>query len=318
MELLNKFIFTALCETLTQRRQPKLARDHQRPEGCPLPQRRGYRANPRQGDHHLCRAGWLRRDGAGHRDSQGAAAWAKPEVLGAAQEPEWWLQLYGFVAGAFLALGAAVGAFLSFAFSWIGIFYTLIIPSLLFWQLTPTFRRPIRVGNTTLTANQSFAAGRPVSSTNPTRNHAGVDFAGGFGALATLPTVYAITDGTIISSAYFWEGTYVLNVQNNNGTVFRYTEIIITLSADERRPGQPIRRGQPIGRIARGSAERQRLGVVFHLEYFQGTATGELGTATVVSNRQVYDYLPNNITPRVFNRRRDLLDPTWVHRLPQW
>jgi len=134
-----------------------------------------------------------------------------------------------------------------------------------------------------------------------------------------LPAVYAVTDGTIISyQVDWWEGTNFLNVRNADGTVFRYAEIISTLSAAERAPGQPIERGQMIGRIARGSQARQDQGVVFHLEQFRGTATGDLGTATVVSGRQVYDFVPTNITPRVFNRRRDLEDPTWVHRLPRW
>jgi len=192
----------------------------------------------------------------------------------------------------------------------------------------PTPLRPVRIGNTTLTGGQRFAAGRPIGAVTYTRNHAGVDFAGGFGRNGVpLPNVYASTSGYVIRYYYFWEGTLGIDVLNDDGTILRYTELIATLpglstsSPVRNTPTQNVRirveRGDVLGRLI-PNTQPGNGSAVLHLEYYRGSATGALGTATVVSNRQVYDYLPQNITPRVFNRRRDLLDPTSFHQLPQW
>ena len=53
---------------------------------------------------------------------------------------------------------------------------------------------------------------------------------------------------------------------------------------------------------------------VLHLEHYRGIASGSLFQTTTVAGSQVYDY----VTPRMYNRRRDLLDPTDFHRLPKW
>jgi|GEM_PF-4582871 len=187
--------------------------------------------------------------------------------------------------------------------------------------------RPIRDGNTTLTTGQSFGAGRPPNAAVYTRNHAGVDFAGGFGQSwgLPLPNVYAAIGGYIRRYSYFWENTLLLEKLGDDGLVWRYTELVsdlpglITSSPRENTPPQNVwirvEQGDVIGRLIPNSDNGS---AVLHLELYQNSATGELRTATEIAGRQVYDYLPHNITPRRFNVRRDLLDPTWVHALPLW
>ena len=242
----------------------------------------------------------------------------QPEVLEAMQEPEWWLQWYAFVVGAFLALGTAVGAFISFAFSVIGVF-GVIIGSIQDWLGSSRYVRPLRVAIQTIPGtSREFGSGRDRDSNGiHRRSHAGVDMQPVNSHIANVdvdqrPVVYAVAGGTVISYGLnFFAGTNVLNVRKHDGRVVRYAEIVATISTAY---GTPVRQGQAIGRLHPFNATTTLVGYsMLHLEYYMGTQTRDFSHP----GNMTYDYV-SLVGGRTFNRRRDLLNPTHFANLPNW
>ena len=137
------------------------------------------------------------------------------------------------------------------------------------------------------------------------RYHAGIDFIPllSFISFGLIPaTVYAIADGTVLGYEEFTKDvngnptSYALVVQNDDGTVVRYGEI-----TSELRRGKRVTRGKPIGKT-----KTWKNGNMLHLEFYQGgNTTGPL------TQRGNTTYDDPNVPNQLFDRRRDLLDPTW-------
>lgn len=128
------------------------------------------------------------------------------------------------------------------------------------------------------------------------RIHAGIDLRPLSGPGAK---VYAMTSGTVTGYYAFYYGTYALQVQNDDGTVVRYAEIISPL-----RSGKRVTKGQEIGTIIRNTSSYQSY--MLHLEVYMGTSTGSL-----TQSNSYYKYVPS----RNYQRRSDLVDPMGVMKL---
>ncbi|HNZ27283.1 MAG TPA: peptidoglycan-binding protein [Spirochaetota bacterium] len=130
-----------------------------------------------------------------------------------------------------------------------------------------------------------------------TRAHAGIDIVPNSGP-GTL--VYAMTNGTVTGYYHFYAGTYALEVENDDGTVARYTEITSTKQINAR-----IKKGEAIGKIIRNNSGGSYM---LHLEVYMGDSTGALTNSANTS----YKY----VSWKKYNRRSDLVDPMGVTRLP--
>jgi len=162
--------------------------------------------------------------------------------------------------------------------------------------------RPVRVTVLPVTGSaRHFGANR----NNGARAHAGIDLMPANQDPAyirrTRPNVYAVADGVVISYSYFFAGTHALVVEKNDGRQVRYAEITSTL-----RRGDIVSQGDIIGHITPLNTRSQQS--MLHLEYYMGTATGALSQ----TNSRTFDYVP----VRNWQRRRDLLDPTFFAGLP--
>jgi len=140
------------------------------------------------------------------------------------------------------------------------------------------------------------------------RSHAGVDFVPLLNleqGLTDFPMVYAVADGVVTRYAEFYRGTYALEVLNDDGRIVRYCELF---AADGVVVGSRITQGQVIARMGlmEGIGE-----VMLHLEYYLGNAEGSLTNVDNKGNGKRYDY----VTPKDYNRRWDLLDPTGFYYL---
>lgn len=144
-----------------------------------------------------------------------------------------------------------------------------------------------------ITGSRRFASGR----SNGTRAHAGVDFVAPHGT-----SVYAMTDGVVQRIALFYQNTYAIEVLNDDGSVLRYCEVDPKV-----KEGESVSQGQKIGTILRANSGTEML----HLEVYTGEATGKL---TQADNR-TYSYVDSS---KVFQRRWDLMDPTFLTQLPCW
>lgn len=144
-----------------------------------------------------------------------------------------------------------------------------------------------------ITGSRRFASSRSSGK----RAHAGVDFVAPHGT-----PVYAITSGTVQRVAAFYYNTMAVEIQNADGSVLRYCEIDPSV-----KEGDIVIQGQKIGTILRADTGTEML----HLEVYTGEATGKL---TQSENRE-YAYVDSQL---VFQRRWDLLDPTFLTELPCW
>ena len=123
------------------------------------------------------------------------------------------------------------------------------------------------------------------------RKHAGCDLIAPPGT-----NVLAMADGKVIHSYGFWEGTNALEIKHDNGMIIRYCEISVVSAMT---PGTRVSQGQVIAQIKRSNRNTNML----HLEIYKGTSSGQL---TQKQNSSNYHY----VTPRKYQRRSDLLDPT--------
>ena len=175
----------------------------------------------------------------------------------------------------------------------------------------------------------------PESSDNPfgasrgTRTHAGIDYHANIGT-----NVVAVTSGDIIYyNPIFYYGTESIAIKNTDGSITHYTEIevsssIIQLmgakgqsgSEEEFEPGDiSINRGDILGQTIPNTNTN---GCMLHFEAYSGDyLNGDFPTYAYTSNNGAnadYDYLdPTEYPDRNFNRRPDLLDPTWSRYLNQ-
>ncbi|MCL2050067.1 MAG: InlB B-repeat-containing protein, partial [Defluviitaleaceae bacterium] len=153
--------------------------------------------------------------------------------------------------------------------------------------------RPVNVEFESIAGTQSEFGWR---RSGGEREHAGIDFRPlNRGTVDNRPRVYAVADGTITRYAHFYDGTYALEVLNDDGRIVRYAEIASSLSV-----GSRVQQGDAIATIVPMNSGSMML----HLEYYMGTATGSLSQP---GNVTTYDY----VAPARYNRRRDLLDPTF-------
>ena len=130
------------------------------------------------------------------------------------------------------------------------------------------------------------------------RRHAGIDFH--FKNGKGIP-VYAMQSGKVIEySSNFYGGMQAIAVQHADGTIARYCEINTNL-----RKGAKVTQGQQIATIGKSNIGGDTM---LHLELYMGTASGSLSNK---SNKSTYDYVSGSN----YNRRRDLLDPTFVLEL---
>lgn len=153
-----------------------------------------------------------------------------------------------------------------------------------------TWTLPVKDGFLEVTGTRVFAASR----SNGTRAHAGIDFEAPHGT-----KVYAITSGTVHRVALFYQGTYAVEVHNDDGSVLRYCEISTSLKAGDR-----VEQGDVIGAIKRATSGTEML----HVELYYGDGEGML---TQRDNKQ-YAYVSQS---KLFQRRSDLMDPTFLKDL---
>ena len=150
---------------------------------------------------------------------------------------------------------------------------------------------PVKVSFEEVVGSREFASSRSSGK----RAHAGIDFVAPHGT-----KVYAITDGTVQRVALFYQNTSAVEVVNEDGSILRYCEIKTSLEA-----GDKVSQGDLIGTILRAESGTEML----HMEVYLGDGDGML---TQGSNR-AYTYLETN---KHFQRRSDLLDPTFLKDLP--
>ena len=144
-----------------------------------------------------------------------------------------------------------------------------------------------------ITGSRRFASSRSSGA----RAHAGVDFVAPHGT-----NVYAMTDGTVQRVAGFYQNTMAVEILNADGSILRYCEIDPIVQT-----GDYVKQGQKIGTILRADSGTEML----HLEVYTGEATGAL---TQSDNRD-HPYVDSQL---VYQRRWDLLDPTFLTELPCW
>ena len=151
---------------------------------------------------------------------------------------------------------------------------------------------PVKVTFGDVVGSRTFASSRSSGK----RAHAGLDFVAPHGI-----KVYAITSGTVQRVAVFYQNTVAVEVKNDDGSILRYCEIATDLKA-----GDTVKQGDVIGTILRAESGTEML----HMEVYFGDGDGML---TQTGNKS-YKYVDSS---KNFQRRSDLLDPTFLKDLPQ-
>ncbi len=153
-------------------------------------------------------------------------------------------------------------------------------------QQAKNWGSPLKVSYLSITGGRSFGYQR-----SDGRQHAGIDYYVENGAGTP---VYAVTSGTVTNiSRTFYAGTGAVTVLADEGSVIRYGEITPTVAQ-----GKWVEKGTQIGYITANQADG---GTMLHLELYSGAASGSL-----TKEGNTYWYLSGK-----YNRREDLLDPTW-------
>lgn len=128
------------------------------------------------------------------------------------------------------------------------------------------------------------------------RAHAGLDFVAPHGT-----RVYAVTAGTVQRVAVFYQNTWAVEVKNDDGSILRYCEI-----ATELETGDRVEQGDIIGTILRADSGTEMV----HMEVYYGNGEGML----TQTGNETFKYVDGS---KNFQRRSDLLDPTFLKDLPQ-
>jgi len=156
--------------------------------------------------------------------------------------------------------------------------------------------------NWTLPLEDSFGeitGSRVFGAARSGRYHAAVDFVAPEGT-----PVYAVTDGQVIQTYLFYEGTDCVEVLNSDGSILRYCEISPSVTA-----GQYVSQGDLIGKLKMSSKQTCML----HLECYKGDNYSR-GANLNYNPKGVYTY----VLPQKYLRRPDLLDPTFITLLPKF
>ena len=124
------------------------------------------------------------------------------------------------------------------------------------------------------------------------RKHAANDLLGEKG-----DPIFAVMDGEILDFHEFYLGTYAVVVQNSDGSVFRYGEVMAL--AEGLKVGSRVKAGETLASMGQPASS-----AMLHFEMFSGTQSGPL---TQIDNAP-------------YQRRGDLVDPTphlnsWIHFL---
>jgi murein DD-endopeptidase MepM/ murein hydrolase activator NlpD len=134
-----------------------------------------------------------------------------------------------------------------------------------------------------------------------TRAHAAIDF---YSTNEKALSVHAITSGTVVRiNPTYWYGTSAVYVKNDDGTLFVYAEVAVPANL---KVGDRVGQGNQISTMKQNTFND---GVMLHLEYYQN---GDAGGYVIDNSNTQYDY----VAPRDYQRRQDLLDPTFVYSLP--
>lgn len=126
-----------------------------------------------------------------------------------------------------------------------------------------------------------------------------IDYMEGRSYRTHRPPVYAISDGTIvISPYYFYAGTYAIEI-NHGGKIVRYGEHLPNASVDpslgflpEIKQGHKIKQGELIGYVGKLIGHQSTM---LHLEMYAGTAKGPL---------------TDRNSGNLYLRRKDIINPT--------
>ena len=151
---------------------------------------------------------------------------------------------------------------------------------------------PVKAPFAEIVGSRTFASSRGGGK----RAHAGLDLVAPHGT-----TVYAATSGTVQRVAVFYQNTWAVEVKNDDGSILRYCEIKTELKA-----GDYVKQGDIIGTILRAESGTEMV----HMEVYLGDGEGML---TQTGNK-TYKYVDDS---KNFQRRNDLLDPTFLKDLRQ-
>lgn len=151
---------------------------------------------------------------------------------------------------------------------------------------------PVKAPFAEIVGSRTFASSRGGGK----RAHAGLDLVVPHGT-----KVYAVTSGTVQRVAVFYQNTWAVEVKNDDGSILRYCEIATDLKA-----GDYVKQGDIIGTILRAESGTEMV----HMEVYLGDGEGML---TQTGNNS-YNYVDNS---KNFQRRSDLIDPTFLKDLPQ-
>lgn len=151
---------------------------------------------------------------------------------------------------------------------------------------------PVKDAFGDVVGSRTFASSRSSGK----RSHAGLDFVAPHGT-----KVYAITSGTVQRVAMFYQNTWAVEVKNDDGSILRYCEIKTSLKA-----GDYVNQGDVIGTILRADSGTEML----HMEVYLGDGEGML----TQKDNKTYKYVDES---KNFQRRSDLLDPTFLKDLPK-
>ena len=164
-----------------------------------------------------------------------------------------------------------------------------------FWgisqQITSQWIFPLQIETHTPVQGQ-FGASRSNG-----RAHAGIDLYAPNGT-----DVFAMASGRVRSIYLFYEDLLAFEVENDDGTLIRYTELDPLVKTGER-----VEQGQLIAQLRKNSSGSCML----HLEIY-ATCSGQPTTQT--DNRSNYLYVSHTSS---FMRRSDLVDPSAVYSLPR-
>lgn len=109
-----------------------------------------------------------------------------------------------------------------------------------------------------------------------------------------------MTGGKVRQIYLFYESLLAIEVENDDGTTIRYTELTPLVKVGDR-----VDQGQLIARLKKNSGGTCML----HLEIYATAGTGPL---TQVNNKN-YLYVP--MQKKSYMRRSDLVDPSAVYQL---
>ena len=157
------------------------------------------------------------------------------------------------------------------------------------------WKRPVRKSILTVVGTgRAFGASRSGG-----RKHAGIDW---YVSNGNNTPVYAMESGKVVEyCANFYGGLSAVAIQHSDGSVARYCEIRTSL-----RKGDNVTKGQEIGKIKKNNIDS---GTMLHLEVYMGTASGSFTNR----DNKTYDWVTGN-----YQRRRDLVDPTFLLNLQNW